>query len=82
MLILVKSVLMGLDVYWLTLARIAKTIMNYLRRVIFNFLWGNSYGKSRCHLVDCNFLSRPYDLGGWNIKHLDWFILALRLKCF
>ena len=37
-LILMKSVLMGLAVYWLTLARMLKTIMNYLRCSIFNFL--------------------------------------------
>ena len=79
-LILVKSVLMGLVVYWLTLARIPKTIMNYLRSAIFNFLWGNSYGNHRSHLVDWHMISRPYDLGGWNIKNLDWLSTALRIK--
>ena len=37
-------------------------------------------GKSRYHLVDWHTISRPYDLGGWNIKNLDWFSIALRLK--
>ena len=71
---------MGLAVYWLTLARMPKSIMNYLRRAIFNFLWGSSAGSYRAHLVDWHSLSKPYGLGGWNIKHLDWFSTALRFK--
>ena len=81
-LILMKSVLMGLAVYWLTLARIPKSILHCLRRSIFNFLWEKSHGKTRCHLVDWQVISRPYDRGGWNILNLEWFSLALRLKCF
>ena len=77
---MVKAVLMGLAVYWLTLARMPKSIMNYLRRAIFNFLWGSSAGSYRAHLVDWHSLSKPYGLGGWNSKHLDWFNTTLRLK--
>ena len=80
--ILVKEVLMGLVVYWLTLARMPKSIMNFLRRAIFNFLWGKSNGHHRGHLVVWQQIFRPYDLGGWNILNLEWFSEALRLKCF
>ena len=79
-LILVKSVLMGLAVYWLCLARMPKSITNYLRSVVFNFLWGNYNGNHRTHLVDWQTISRPYDRGGWNIKNLEWFGISLRLK--
>ena len=79
-LILVKSALMGLVVYWLSLARLPRYIIHYLRRAIFNFLWGNHKGCSRSHLVDWHTISRPYECGGWDIKNLDWFSLALRLK--
>ena len=71
---------MGLAIYWSTLVGMPKTIMNYLRSSIFNFLWWYSYGNYRSHLVDWKTLSRPYDLGGWNIKNLDWFSTTLRLK--
>ena len=81
-LILVREVLMGLAIYWLTLARIPKTILNFLRHTIFNFLWGNSFGKMRSHMVDWHLISRPYEMGGWNILNLEWFSMALRLKCF
>ena len=70
-LVLVKSVLTSLAVYWLTLARMPSTILNYIMRYIFNFLWGSSQGKQRYHLFDWNSISRPYTLGGWNIKNLE-----------
>ena len=73
---------MGLEVYWLSLARMPRTILNYLRHSIFNFLWGNSKGNHKANLVDWHTISIPYAFGGWNIKNLDWFSLALRLKRF
>ena len=79
-LILVKAILMGLAVYWLTLARMPKLILNFLRCAIFNFRWGNSSGKSRIHMVDWHLISRPFEMGGWNILNLEWFSMALRLK--
>ena len=81
-LILVKVVLTGLFVYWLTLARMPQSILNFLRCTIFNFLWGSSSGKSKNHLVHCHLASRPYEMGGWNILNLEWFSKALRLKWF
>ena len=30
--------------------------------------------------MDWQTISRPYDCGGWNIKNLDWFSTAPRLK--
>ena len=79
---LVKVVLTGLAVYWLTLARMPQSILNFLRRAIFNFLWGSSSSKSKIHLVDWHLISRPFEMGGWNILNLEWFSKALRLKCF
>ena len=32
------------------------------------------------HLVDRNTISKHFEYGGWNIKNLDWFGTALRLK--
>lgn len=81
-LILVKSVLLVLAVYWLSLACMPRSILNYIQRSIFNFLWGNSNGNSKLHLVDWYTISIPYEFGVWNIKNLDWFSLALRLKIF
>ena len=71
---------MSLVVYWLSLARMPSTILNYIRRYIFNFLWGSFLGNHKYHLVYWLTISNPYDLGGWTIKNLDWFSLALRTK--
>jgi len=48
--ILVKSVLEGLVVYWMTLERIPNKIIILLRRLSFNFLWNDLAGKRRFHL--------------------------------
>ena len=79
-LVLVKSILTSLAVYWLTLARMPSSILNHIKRYIFNFLWGCSQGKQRYHLADWSTISRPYALRGWNIKNIEWFSLALRTK--
>ena len=80
--LLVKSILMSLAVYWLSLARMPGTILNYIRRYIFNFLWGCSQGKHKYPLVDWFTISKPYALEGWNIKNPEWFSLALHTKSF
>jgi hypothetical protein len=49
-LILVKSVLEGLAVYWMTLERLPKKIFKLLRRLSFNFLWNDLPGKHHFHL--------------------------------
>ena len=71
---------MGLVVYWFALTRIPKSILNSMRCCIYSFLWGSSDGRHRIHLVDWHSIVAPYEYGGWNIKHLEWFGIALRLK--
>ena len=51
-LILVNFVLIGMVVYWLSLARMPNTILTYIRCYIFNFMWGNTAGNHKHHLVD------------------------------
>ena len=46
----------------------------------FTFLSGGTPNKLKLNLVDWKSLSRPFSLGGWNIKNLDWFSTAPRLK--
>ena len=79
-LVLVKSVLMGLAVYWLSLAWMPSTILTYIKCYIFKFVWGNTTRDHKYHLVDWLTISRPYELGGWNIKNIEWFSLALCSK--
>ena len=73
-------VLSSIPVYWMGLAPIPATILQKLRSIIFNFLWGSSENNSRYHLASWRDLSWPKEYGGWGIKNLLWFSLALRLK--
>ena len=56
------------------------SILQKLRSIMFNFLWGSSEKKCKYHLASWKDLSWPKEFGGWGIKNLPWFILALRLK--
>jgi len=79
-LILVKSVLQSLAVFWMLLERIPAKIISMLRRLSFNFLWNDLVGKRRFHLCSWQSLSRPKREGGWGLKHLCIFNKAL-LAC-
>ena len=78
--ILINVVFSGLAVYWFALARCLKFILNKLRKTIFLFLWGNTDGHQKYHLASWESVSVPIEYGGWNIKHLEWFGISLRLN--
>ena len=63
-LVLIKSVLTDLDVYWFALARCPRSILNLLRKSIFTFLWGNTDGRPRHHLASWESVAVPYEYGG------------------
>ena len=77
---LVQAVLTSIPVYWMGLAPILVSILNKLRSLAFSFLWGSSDHKRRYHLTNWKILSWPKFHGGWGIKYLPWFSIALRLK--
>ena len=81
-LVLIRSVLMSIPVYWLSLFPIPASILDRLRKLIFSFLWGSSTNKSKFHLMNWKELAQPISQGGWGIKHLPNFSLSLRLKSF
>jgi len=81
-LILIQSVLSSIHVYWMGLAPLPASILQKLRRIMFNFLWGSSNNNCKYHLASWKDLSWPKEHGGWGIKNLPWFNLALCLKTF
>ena len=76
----IKAVLTGLPIYWFSLAKIPKAILNHLRQCIFSFLWGSCDGRSKMHLVDWKTLSFAVDYGWRDIKKLECFGTSLRIK--
>jgi hypothetical protein len=81
-LILVQSVLQSLAVYWMMLERIPAKIIISLRSLAFKFLWGGNSDKNRMHLCKWQFISRPKREGGWGLKHLSIFNVALLASSF
>jgi ribonuclease HI len=81
-LILVKSVLESLAVYWMMLERIPTKIITTLRSLSFKFLWGGHADLQRIHLCSWQTLSQPRRAGGWGLKNLSTFNVALLASNF
>jgi hypothetical protein len=81
-LILIKTVLESLAVFWMTLERIPKKVIHILRRLAFNFLWNGQACRRRFHLCDWETLSKPRRVGGWGLKNLTIFNTALLASSF
>jgi len=79
-LILAKSVLESIPVYWLSLYKVPKSIMVGLRRRVTSFLWSGNGSDNKIHLARWDLLSKPKCDGGWGLKNLDRFSRALRMK--
>jgi hypothetical protein len=80
--ILIKSVLEGLAVYWMSLERIPAKVTSILRRLSINFLWNDQDSKRRFHLCNWQELSKPRKAGGWGLKLLTFFNSALLASSF
>ena len=63
-LILIRYVLSEIPVYWFSLARIPRSILNKLIKCFSTFLWGGTRNKHKLHLVDWTKLSRPFSYEG------------------
>lgn len=76
---LAKSVLQNLAVFWISLCKIPKTILTTIRRKISNFIW-SGLDKRKIHLCNWQKIASPKALGGWSLKNIFVFALALRAK--
>ena len=68
-LILVKSVLEAIPVYWMSLDWISKSILEKARKICSNFLWTGKKEHRVLPWVKWNQIVRPKQLGGWGIKN-------------
>jgi len=67
---LIKSVLEGIPVYWLTLFKIPLTILTVLRRYAASYLWSGNSLQDKIHLTKWSMIAKPRLLGGWGFKDL------------
>jgi hypothetical protein len=77
---LVKVVLESIHVYWLSLAKIPKSILNIIRRRMFSFMWSGKKVKEGIHLISWEKIAKPKKLGGWGIKNIYTFGKSLATK--
>jgi len=79
-LVLVKSVLEAIPVYWMSLSWIPKGTLEAYRRLCFRFLWS---GRKDTHVtpwVKWERIARPKEEGGWGLKNIFFFSKALAAK--
>jgi hypothetical protein len=79
-LVLVKSVLEAIPVYWMSLAWILKGTLEKIRHTCFRFLWAGSTDHFVLPWVKWNILVVPKALGGWGLKNIHLFSKALVAK--
>jgi hypothetical protein len=78
-LVLVKSVLEVILVYWMSLSWIPIGILEKIRRICFKFLWVRTKDSFVLPWVSWEKLAVPKSLGGWGLKNI--FLLFKSLGC-
>jgi len=79
-LVLVKSVLEAIPVFWLSLAWIPKGTLESIRRICFRFLWSGKKDVQVTPWVNWKRIAIPKGLGGWGLKNIFLFSKALAAK--
>jgi len=79
-LILIKSVLSAIPVYWAALTWIPKGVMEKIRRICCRFLWAGSKESSGLPWVAWDKVARPKEWGGWGLKRSPDFNISLAAK--
>ncbi|KAE8677976.1 Puromycin-sensitive aminopeptidase [Hibiscus syriacus] len=75
--VLVKSVLCSLPVYFLSIFRILASVLLKLNSIMAAFLWGGSADKKKIHWVNWKLVTKSKKLGGLGIPNLSLLNRAL-----
>lgn len=79
-LILIKSVLMDIPVYWITLTCVAKGVLAQIKKICGCFLCIGSKEEGVFPWVSWEKIAIPKTWGGWGIKDLPIFTSSLAAK--
>ncbi|XP_039060736.1 uncharacterized protein LOC120204786 [Hibiscus syriacus] len=79
-LVLLKSVLCSLPIYYLSLFKIPVSVLKTLNSLMSNFLWGGGAEKSKIHWVSWLNVCRPKMEGGLGVLNLNLMNRALLEK--
>jgi hypothetical protein len=76
-LVLLKSVLESIPVYWNSIVAIPKGILDKIRRLSCRYLWAGHKSHGGFHLASWSSIVVPKNLGGWGLKDIRPFARAL-----
>lgn len=62
------------------MAMIPLSVINEIRKGMFQFLCVGNLNHSKFHLTSSQIISVPNNLGGWGLKHPNWFSFFLSTK--
>lgn len=71
--VLLSFVLQSIPVYWLSLYKVTKCMLNSFRKLCFKSLWSTSRDSGAIPLVKWSNLAVSKKLGGWGFKNLHMF---------
>ena len=75
--VLIKSIMESIPVYWMDLSWIPKGIPEKSRTIFFSFLWRVKQDKKVMPWVRWDRISLPKALGDWGMKNIFLFSKAL-----
>jgi len=78
--VLIKSLLQNLLVFWLTLEKVLLEVKHNVRHIISSLLWKGPRNNLGFHLVSWDMISKPKVLGGCGFWNIHWFSQALEVK--
>jgi hypothetical protein len=73
-LLLLKSVLEAIPMYWMSLTWIPKGVLEEIRSLSYRFLWFGSREKKGFSSAKLEKLTMPKALGGWGLRTFSYFI--------
>lgn len=68
-LILVKSVMESVYVYWVSLEYVHISTLDQIRKLSYNFVWKGCKEGFSLHWATWNKITRPNDMDGWCLKY-------------
>jgi hypothetical protein len=74
---LLKAVLESQPIYWLSLAVVPCSVLNTLRKLMYNFLWKRNCDSHQMHLCNWEQIVLPKIFGGWGIRNIYDFSKSL-----
>jgi len=74
---LLKDVLESQPIYWLSIAVVPISVLNSLRKLMYNFLWYSTNESNHFHLCRWDHIALPKSFGGWGIKNIFDFSISL-----